>query len=157
MADTYVSVTGGCFCEAVRYEAKVKLREAYYCHCKTCQKTSGAPAEIAVFVEPGTLKFTKAEPKFFQTSPIGQRGFCAECGSRLIWRSPDKAEWTNVSVGTLDHPEDVVPVEHNCVESQLPWYDVAEELPHRRSQDDPDLIAAWSNAGFSHDGKPLRP
>ena len=155
MTESYVPVTGGCFCEAVRYEAEVNLHEAHYCHCKICQKTSGAPAELGVFVKPGTLKLTKAEPKFFQTSRIGRRGFCSECGSRLIWMSPSKAEWTNVSVGSLDHPEHVVPKEHMCVESQLPWYKVAEELPHKRSEDDPDLIAAWSNAGLSHDGKPL--
>ncbi|MEH6606402.1 MAG: GFA family protein [Pseudomonadales bacterium] len=148
----YVQVTGGCFCGAVRYKAEANLDEAYYCHCKTCQKTSGAPAEIAVFVKPGSMEFVRGEPRFYQTSPFGRRGFCSECGSRLMWMSPDKADWTNVSIGSLDDPEHVVPVEHNCVESQLPWYRVAEELPHLRSEDDPELMSAWAGAGMSHDG-----
>jgi hypothetical protein len=154
MSEKFTAVSGGCFCGAVRYEAEANLKEAYYCHCKTCQKTSGAPAEIGVFVKPGSLEFTRGEPKYFQTSPFGLRGFCAECGSRLIWMSPDKEDWTNVSVGSLDNPEDVVPVEHNCVESQLPWYNVAEELPHISSDEDPDLIAAWARAGLGNEGKP---
>ena len=155
MSEEYIPVTGGCFCGAVRYEAEVSLQEAYYCHCKTCQKTSGAPAEIGVYVKPGTLIFTKGEPKFFQTSAIGKRGFCQHCGSRLIWMSPDRADWTNVSVGSLDHPEHATPNEHICVESQLPWYQLADDLPRKRSEDYPDLIEAWSNAGLTHEGKPF--
>lgn len=155
MNNKYIPSTGGCFCGAVRYEAEVNLHAAYYCHCKICQKTSGAPAEIGVSVKPGTLRFTKEEPQFFQTSPIGRRGFCRHCGSRLIWMSPDRADWTNVSVGSLDHPEQAVPSLHICVESQLPWYKLADDLPRKRSADDPDLIAAWSNAGLTHGGEPL--
>ncbi len=155
MSDKYVPVTGGCLCEAVRYEAEVNLNEAYYCHCITCQKTTGAPAEIGVMVKPGTLKFTKEDPKFFQSSPIARRGFCRHCGSRLVYMSLNRADWTNVSAGSLDHPERVVPTEHICVESQLPWYDVADDLPRIRSEDYPDLVEEWAAAGLTHEGKPL--
>jgi len=155
MSERFVPVIGGCFCGAVRYEAEAALKEAYYCHCRACQRTSGAPAEIGVLIKPGTLKFTKNEPKFFATSPFGGRGFCEHCGSRLIWMSPENAEWTNVTVGSLDHPEQVVPVEHNCVESQLPWYQLADELPRKRIEEDHEVIEAWSRAGMTHDGKPL--
>ncbi len=155
MSDKFVPVTGGCLCQAVRYEADVNLCEAFYCHCKTCQKTTGAPIEVGVMVKPGTLKFTKEDPKFFQSSPIGKRGFCQQCGSRLTWISPDRAEWTVVWAGSLDHPERAVPTEHLCVESQLPWFEVADKLPRKRSEDYPDLIDAWAGAGLSHDGKPL--
>ncbi len=48
-------VTGGCFCGAVRYEAEVHLDDAYYCHCRTCQQTSGAPAEVGVLVKPESI------------------------------------------------------------------------------------------------------
>jgi adenylate cyclase len=155
MSQEYVSVKGGCYCGAVRYEADVDLYGAYYCHCKICQKTSGAPAEVGVLVKPGTLEFTNNEPKFFQTSPFGRRGFCAECGSRIIWMSPGKGEWTNVSVGSLDNPERVIPKEHTCVESKLPWYKLVDELPRTRSEDESDLVAAWAEAGMSTDGTPL--
>ena len=155
MSVKFVPVTGGCLCEAVRYEAEVNLNEAYYCHCKTCQKTSGAPAEIGILVKPGTLKFTKEDPKFFQSSPIAKRGFCQHCGSRLVYMSRNRADWTNVSAGSLDHPERVVPIEHICVESQFPWFEVADNLPRQRSDDDPDLKEAWASAGLTHEGKLL--
>jgi hypothetical protein len=157
MSEEYSPVQGGCLCGAVRYDAAVALRNAYYCHCKLCQKTSGAPAQIGVLVKVGTLKFTKGEPRFFQSSPLGKRGFCEQCGSQLIWTEPDvlNSKWTNVSVGSLDNPEQVVPVEHTCVESQLPWYNLADELPRKRTDDDPELVEAWARAGLTHDGKAI--
>ena len=94
-------ITGGCLCGTVRYEAEVYLRSGYYCHCRTCQRTSGAPAEIAVPVKPGTLRFTAAQPKFYRSSAFAERGFCPQCGARLIYRpiSEKFAEYTQSSCG----------------------------------------------------------
>jgi hypothetical protein len=155
MSDEFVPVTGGCFCEAVRYEADVNLRDAFYCHCKTCQKTSGAPATVGALVKQGTLKFTKEDPNVFQSSPFASRSFCPHCGSQLVWTSPDKEDWTAIFVGSLDDPENVVPTEHLSVESQLPWFKVADNLPRKRTEDDPDLMKLWASAGLTHEGKPV--
>ena len=155
MTEKYEPVTGGCFCGAVRYEAEADLHETYYCHCRICQKTSGAPAEIAVTVKPESLIYTNEEPKYFQSSPFGRAGFCRQCGSRLVSMSLDKDDWANVSVGSLDHPERAVPCGHTCVESQLPWYKLDDDLPSSRAEDDPELIEAWAKAGLTHEGKPL--
>jgi len=148
MSNEFVPVTGGCLCQAVRYEVDANIGEAFYCHCsyevdanigeafychcKTCQKTSGAPAAVGVFVKLETLKFTEEDPKIFQSSPFASRSFCQHCGSRIAWVSAEKAEWTAVFVGSLDHPERVVPTE-----------------------DDPDYVKLWANAGMTCDGKPL--
>ena len=142
------SITGGCYCGKVRYEARAFLKDAYYCHCRMCQRTSGAPAEIAVLVEPGSLHFIAGRPKFHRTSPFGERGFCPECGSRLVWKGVGDShpEWTNLAIGCLDAPEKVVPTSHQCVESQLPWYQFQDGLPRLRSEDVPGLMEAWTKA-----------
>jgi len=144
MEDEAHKVTGGCLCGAVRYEAEIYLRKAYYCHCRMCQKSSGAPVDVGVLVQPGTLAFTKDEPTYYQSSPFGRRGFCQHCGSQLIWEAPNKPEWTNLTAGSLDHPEEIVPSEHICVESQLPWFQLDDNLPRTRSDEDADLMAAWA-------------
>ena len=69
--------------------------------------------------------------------------------------SPEDEEWTNVYVGSLDHPEDVTPARHDCVESQLPWHQIADNLPRNRSEDDPELVEMWAKYSLSHDGKPV--
>ena len=49
----------------------------------------------------------------------------------------------------------VVPTEHLSVESQLPWYEKADNLPRKRTEDDSELIEEWASAGLTHEGKPL--
>lgn len=120
MAEKAHKVTGGCLCGAMRYEAEAYIKAAHYCHCRMCQKSSGAPFEIGVSVKPGSLTFTKGEPAYYESSPFARRGFCRDCGTRLVWEAPTRPEWTNLSVGTLDHPEEVEPSEHICVDSQVP-------------------------------------
>jgi hypothetical protein len=65
------------------------------------------------------------------TSVSGKRGFCAECGSRLVWQASDPAEdWlTNLCVGSLDNPSEALMTCHIYADTQLPWYKVCEDLP----------------------------
>ncbi len=37
------TVTGGCFCGAVRFEVAGPEKYACYCHCRSCQHAAGAP------------------------------------------------------------------------------------------------------------------
>jgi hypothetical protein len=143
MTEAATKVTGGCLCGTVRYEAEVYLQSGWFCHCRMCQKTSGAPAEIAVPVKPGTLRFTATQPKFYRSSSFAERGFCPQCGARIIYRpiSEKFAEYTNLAVGCLDHPEDVIPAKHIFVETQLPWYRYQDGLERVRSDEMPEFAA----------------
>jgi hypothetical protein len=144
MTDEATHVTGGCLCGEVNYEAEAFLKSAYYCHCTQCQKSSGAPAEIGIPVKSGTLKFTKGEPKYFVSSELGKRGFCENCGSRIVWAPNDPANeaWTNISACSLDSPGEVRPKLHSCVDTKLPWYDLADQLPHLRSDQEDEFFMA---------------
>ena len=50
-------MTAGCLCGSIRYKAKAFLEIVYYCHCRSCQKSTGQPAEIGVLIKAGTLTF----------------------------------------------------------------------------------------------------
>ncbi len=128
-------MTGGCLCGAVRYEAEAYLNDAYYCHCRMCPRSSGTPAALAVYIVPGTLRYLAGRPRFYRSSELGQRGFCATCGSRLVWATADGShpDWTSLDAGCLDEPARARPVAHNCVESRLPWFLPGAGLPQNRS------------------------
>ena len=68
-------VTGGCLCGAVRYVAEAFLEITYYCHCRSCQLSSGLPADIGVLIKTGTLTYTGNEPTYYNAPDSGQRGF----------------------------------------------------------------------------------
>ena len=45
--------TGGCLCGTVRFELKSAPFDAGWCHCRTCQLNSGAPAMVFASVADG--------------------------------------------------------------------------------------------------------
>ena len=131
MHPTPTKVTSRCLCGRVRYTAEVFLQNGYICHCTICQKSTGQPAEITVLIKAGTLEFTGEKPKYFASSKVGRRGFCAECGSRILWQASDpQDDWmTNLSVGSLDNPSEARMACHIYTDTRLPWYHLCEELP----------------------------
>jgi hypothetical protein len=62
---------------AVRYAARMEDEEAYYCHCRICQKAFGN------FALGESVRWESAEPAYFHSSNIARRGFCRECGTPL--------------------------------------------------------------------------
>jgi hypothetical protein len=124
-------VTGGCLCRRIRYEAEVFLHSGYLCHCTICQKSTGQPAELTVLIKAGTLRYLTEEPSYFVSSDFGKRGFCRDCGSRIVWQATDpEMDWTtNLSIGGLDRPEEARMACHIFVDTQLPWYQPCPDLP----------------------------
>jgi len=144
------SVTGGCLCGRIRYRAEVFLTNGYMCHCTICQRSAGQPSETAVLVREGTLEYLGQEPTYFVSSEFGKRGFCAECGSRIVWQALDpENEWlTNLSVGSLDSPGDARISRHIFTDTQLPWYRVCEDLPRLTEADAERLTEMlWDEVG----------
>ncbi len=145
-----VPVTGGCLCGKIRYEVTEPVLENNFCHCRMCQKSTGAPVIAGSTYPADALRFTKGEPKYYQSSPFAERGFCANCGSSLTYRplappvTPDWADWILVHTATLDNPEPNAPTWHLGVESQMPWVDIHHARKRVRCQDAPDLVEAWA-------------
>lgn len=131
MTNKPTKVSGGCLCGRIRYEAEVFLTNGYICHCTVCQKSSGQPAEMAILIKAGTLKYVKDEPKYYISSKFGKRGFCAECGCRIVWQAtaPENDWATNLDVGSLDNPSEARMACHMYADTQLPWYKICEDLP----------------------------
>lgn len=141
-------VTGGCLCGAIRFYAEAFLDITYICHCRSCQKGTGQPAWISVLVKAGTLAYRGSEPTYYNLSDSGQRGFCPKCGSGVVWRSQDPEEaWaTNVSVGSLDHPEQARPYIHMFVDEKIPWYEAQVDLPQTVSDEAAAIEEQWKTA-----------
>jgi hypothetical protein len=82
------------------------------------------------------FRITRGEPKFYQSSPKVDRGFCSDCGSALFMRYPETDEFC-VSIGSLDDAANAPPQRHVGIESQLPWFELADGLPRIRSDEEP--------------------
>lgn len=121
-------VSGGCRCGAVRYEATGGGNYVTHCHCSDCRRSSGAPYVTWISFARRGFQFTKGSPR--ETRWEGRlRSFCSECGTPLTFLAKDFADEIDVTVGSLDEPEQVVPVDHTWMEDRLPWIQLADNLP----------------------------
>ena len=58
MTGLRVPVTGGCLCNAVRFESKEAPTQGFFCHCRICQKAYGG-------LFSATVTFSGAIPRAF--------------------------------------------------------------------------------------------
>ena len=144
-------ITGGCLCGAVRYEISAPAIDVNYCHCRMCQRFTGGYVAAGAFFPIEAFRFTQGDLKYYRSSPIAERGFCADCGSSVVYKSLVKALRADlywVLLGSLDNPENFVPTMHFGIESQVPWFDVHDDLPRVRYKDSPSMVAAWESVGL---------
>ncbi|MGI9483107.1 MAG: GFA family protein, partial [Hyphomicrobiales bacterium] len=141
-------VTGGCLCGNIRYEIINPPIDVGYCHCKMCQRFTGAPMIAGSTFAKDSVLFTKGKVKFYQSSPIAKRGFCDSCGSSMVYQ-PISRRWTDwifLFAGTLDNADEFVPEWHLGVESHVPWLKYNDELPKVRCEDSPGIVEAYEEA-----------
>ena len=130
---------GGCLCGAVRFRLDSEPFDAGWCHCRTCQLNSGAPAMVFATVPVGDYRFTIGKEKMRRvaSSSFGHRAFCSECGTPLYMKVDHQPETIDFSVATLDRPARVRPGFHIFWASRLPWIAMDDGLPkHDRFRPD---------------------
>jgi hypothetical protein len=122
---------GGCFCGAVRYRLASTPYDTGWCHCTVCQKTSGAPAMVFTTVRLADYEIQAGQEAVgtVKTTEFGARTFCTCCGTPLTIHIDFQPEEIDVTVCSLDAPEQVAPGFHLFYASRQPWADAADALP----------------------------
>ena len=150
---TEMDWTGGCLCGAVRYRATAGPLRAMICHCATCRRVSGSAFLSFVHFPKDSFTWTAGAPARYRSSAFAERGFCSECGSTLSMHEEVLGDRVQVSLGSLDRPEDVRPDDHVWTQSQLPWIEVADELPRFRQSTDAVPSRATDKPGDEPEGR----
>ena len=120
---------GGCLCGAVRYRISAKPRHADYCHCRMCQRSTGAPVVPWLTVASEAFAWTTGEPAVYRSSPKAERLFCPVCGTQLAFRELAEPDHLDVTVASLDDPAAIRPSHHIWTASRISWFDTADDLP----------------------------
>lgn len=100
-------VTGGCYCGAVRYEAKGDVQARGMCFCRECQYITGGGANFVMGMPEDGFTYAKGQPQAFARSDLeapAVREFCPTCGTHLVTRSPRAKGLVLIKAGTLDDP-----------------------------------------------------
>ncbi|WP_224823387.1 GFA family protein [Cognatishimia sp. MH4019] len=97
-----MSLTGSCLCGASTFEAELGPMGAGACHCGMCRKWSGG---VYLSVDCGeSVKFKEGAPLgSYKGSEWGERVFCKDCGSSLLWQTQDGKN-QHVSIQCFEDP-----------------------------------------------------
>jgi hypothetical protein len=125
---------GRCTCGAVRYRLTSGPLFVHCCHCRWCQRESGAAFVLNAMIEADRVVLLQGEPQMVATpshSGQGQKILrCPRCQVAL-WshyaEAGDKVCF--VRIGTLDEPDRLPPDIHIFTASKQPWVLLPPDVP----------------------------
>jgi hypothetical protein len=125
---------GGCTCRRLRYRMTSKPLFVHCCHCRWCQRETGASFALNAMIEADRVQLLQGEVEVVNTpSNSGKGQKIARCPKCRI------AVWSNyagggdalrfVRVGTLDEPDRLPPDVHIFTASKQPWVVLPPDTP----------------------------
>lgn len=125
-------ISGGCLCGKVRYEISAEPVGTANCHCRTCQKSSGAPYIAIIQVPTSAFRVMGNYKEFVTIAESGNsmhRAFCPECGTQVFVRNSGFPKIRPVAAVTLDDPGFYRPQKDIWVKDAQPWDLMDPDLP----------------------------
>ena len=138
-------LTGGCACGRVRYTAAIHDDDAYLCHCRMCQRSTGSISIAFKSMKQADVQW-EHEPYLYDSSPIAQRPYCRDCGTSLGFKFREGSDKMDLTVASFDDPSRFRPRHHFGVESLHRAWLNTEGLPEMRTEDYPVLVDKWVEA-----------
>jgi hypothetical protein len=125
---------GGCTCRFVRYRMTSPPLIVHCCHCRWCQRESGAAFALNAMIEADRVQILEGAVEMVATPTLSGKGQkisrCPKCRIAL---------WSNYSgagdaihfvrVGTLDEPDRLPPNIHIFTSSKQPWMVLTPGVP----------------------------
>jgi hypothetical protein len=132
------TITGGCLCGAVRYEARGEPTYAGYCFCNDCRRASGSGSIGFMGFSANTITITGAvltHSHKLGDGRVSDRNHCAVCGSLIYGGIVGQVDSYTVYAGSLDDPSRFKPTMAIFAREKAPWVvipsglKVFEEMP----------------------------
>jgi hypothetical protein len=128
------SYEGGCTCRLVRYRVAVKPLIVHCCHCRWCQRETGASFALNALVEADRVQLLQGEVEVILTPTNSSKGQkiarCPRCRIALWSNYAGAGDAVRfVRVGTLDEPDRLPPDIHIFTDSKQPWVVLPPDTP----------------------------
>ena len=135
-----MTITGRCFCGAIRWESSAPPVVTRVCWCRDCQYigagsgTVNACFRVATFVVHGN---TSDYPSVAASGNQMHRRFCPTCGTPLFSEAEARPHLIFVRVGTFEDPSLANPAVTIWTSCAPRWASISPELPQVEKQPPP--------------------
>lgn len=118
---------GGCLCGQVRWRATSEPANVRVCHCRLCQRWTGAPFFARAIFLAEAFEWS-GETTSAQTSPRIVRRSCARCGTPLFSCPNDAPARIGVAIATCDDRDALTPTVHIWTSAKVGWLSLDDGL-----------------------------
>ena len=123
---------GGCSCGRVRYVVRAEPELTFYCHCEACQKESGGPFSVELYLARDAVKIDGEMDGYCSLGDSGgkvTRRSCATCHSPIVLEMEGDPEHVCIKAGSLDDASWIQPEVHIFTATKQPWLLISDSLP----------------------------
>jgi len=117
-------IEGSCLCGAVTYVCSAPPFWSVNCHCRACQKLSGAPYVSAFSVPADGFSAAGERAAFRRASDSGHEvttWHCAACGTRMFAQSAGATGHINIFASTLADATAFKAISNVYLSEAAPW------------------------------------
>lgn len=127
-------LTGACTCGKIRYRLNRIPMYVNCCHCRWCQRETGAAFALNAMIETANVEVLSGEVELVETpseSGGGQKiARCPVCQIALWSHYAGAGDLLSfIRVGTLDKPDVLPPDVHIYTQSKQPWVVIPDGMP----------------------------
>jgi hypothetical protein len=162
LPDAY-PLEGGCTCRDVRYRMLTRPLFVHCCHCRWCQRETGASFALNAMIESERVELLCGQVEVVDTPSESGRGQkivrCPRCRIAVWSHYAGGGEAVCfVRVGTLDQPDHLPPDIHIFTASKQPWVRLPPGTPavpeyyDRNAHWPPDSLVRRENLRARHPG-----
>ncbi len=125
---------GGCTCGAISYCLTTKPLFVHCCHCRWCQRETGASFALNAMIEADRVILLRGNPEIVSTPSNSGKGQnitrCPKCYIALWSNYAGAGDAVRfVRVGTLNNPDMLPPEIHVFTSSKQPWVVLPKDAP----------------------------
>ncbi len=133
-----MTLAGHCLCGAVQVRLAREPQAVNMCHCADCQRRSGSPFGMALWLLEGDVAISGETRAFTHDSDKGRalvNRFCPNCGSTICFTAALNPSLIAIPAGLFADPSTPSPLRSVFEERRHPWVavpDGAVRLPRGR-------------------------
>jgi hypothetical protein len=127
-----MTITGGCLCREIRYEATSEPIVTRICWCRVCQYLGAGSGTVNVCFPTPSFTVNGATRDYRSIANSGNvmhRRFCAACGTQLFSEAEARPHLIFVRAGTLDDPEIAKPAATIWTSQAPSWACINDKIP----------------------------
>ena len=113
-----------CCCGSLRVETTGEPAIVAACHCRECQRRTGAPYGVSVYFEKTQVRPEGASKVYTRNGQEGRKlrfHFCPDCGTTVYWEADFRPDQIGVALGAFADPAFPAPTRSAWEESRHSW------------------------------------